>query len=397
MKRKRSFEEKSEEHKNNNAENFIIYEQQPVAYPYVPHQQLNVYPPVQYQHQNVYGHLNSQQPNIYPYANYQQPDAYYSAYYQQLIPPYTPLPIISQEPVGGREREPIRENDTFKDSDGNALDMNRQLFDAIRTKNIGKAKALIKEGADVNFVVDFKYEYIEGDNLEARDEPGYYKGDTFLTVATRTQCIDIVKALIEAGADVNAKSFCEGDGRLALTYAVLHKDIEIVKCLLSAGSEVNYEDPYGDETPLEMAEGAPEIRELLIKHGAIEPREESSFDDYSYKKVNQKTLLSSSDMIADHEKLQKLIDQVQLLQSEKGALTERMESQNQMIIMQQTQLEQQQIQMKQQQEQINRLIEKFKIHYNPSENNGSMLPDVLGEEGEVTAMGENNNPCNDLG
>lgn len=267
----------------------------------------------------------------------------------------------------------------------NIPELNIQLFDAIRTKNVAKVKELIKAGADVNFKADFKCEYIDGDHPDVQNAPDYYKGATLLTVATHRGCLDIVNALIEAGANVNAKSFYQSGGRLALTYAVLSNNIKIVERLLSAGSEVNYVDPAGDETPLEMAEKSPNIRELLFKYGALESSEGSSCEDYSYSEEKSRAVLSLSDMIADHKKLQELIEQVQSLQVDKSLLNAKLESQNQNIIQQQNRLDKQQ-------EQISWLMRELKAVPKISGDADSISQDVpiTGEVNETTASCENN-------
>ena len=71
---------------------------------------------------------------------------------------------------------------------------------------------------------------------------------------------ETVKALIEAGADVNAK---DEDGNTPFHFA---KDAEIARLLIDKGANVNAKNNKG-ETPLHFAKNA-EIAQLLIDKGA---------------------------------------------------------------------------------------------------------------------------------
>lgn len=74
---------------------------------------------------------------------------------------------------------------------------------------------------------------------------------------------EAVKALIAAGADVNAKT---NDGKTALMKAASRQDIETVKILIAAGADVNVKTEDG-QTALSRAKSA-NIAELLRKAGA---------------------------------------------------------------------------------------------------------------------------------
>ncbi len=77
-----------------------------------------------------------------------------------------------------------------------------------------------------------------------------------------------VKALLDRGADVNAK---DENGGTALMEAALLGNNATVQALLEAGADVNAKNKYG-RTALMMAaaEGYTEIVELLKKAGARE-------------------------------------------------------------------------------------------------------------------------------
>jgi hypothetical protein len=111
----------------------------------------------------------------------------------------------------------IDEDSGFIDSDNWKL-----LFVAVRKRNIEIVKALIEAGADVNTIS--------------------YSGRTPLFDAVRYHNIEMVKALIEAGADVNK---ADNDRRTPLFNAVDNGYIEIVKALLVYGADV-YARPIND-------------------------------------------------------------------------------------------------------------------------------------------------------
>ena len=76
---------------------------------------------------------------------------------------------------------------------------------------------------------------------------------------------DTIKALIDAGADVNVK---DNNGTTALMYAVYYGNTEIVKTLIAAGADVNAKDNNGFTTLISAAnEGNTEI--VRAKYGEI--------------------------------------------------------------------------------------------------------------------------------
>ncbi len=108
-------------------------------------------------------------------------------------------------------------------------------------------KYLIEKGADVN----------------AKD----YYGVTALMYAALYGHLDIVKYLVEHGADVNAKNV---NGDLALMYASNYGHTDIVKYLVEKGSDVNAKEYFRGVTALMFAsrEGHFDIVKYLIEHGA---------------------------------------------------------------------------------------------------------------------------------
>ena len=98
-----------------------------------------------------------------------------------------------------------------------------------------------------------------GYSLELEDaEPIYYASEAGLG--------DVVRVLLEDGADVNAEG---GDNDSALQIASIEGHEEIVKMLLQHGADVNAEGGDNDSA-LQIAsfEGHEEIVKMLLQHGA---------------------------------------------------------------------------------------------------------------------------------
>ncbi len=107
--------------------------------------------------------------------------------------------------------------------------------------------ALLASGADPNATIEFN-----------QPPP--------LGIAASEGYLDIVKRLLEAGANVNSRY---QNGKTALMSASFSGHLKIAGVLLDAGADVNASDTYG-HTPLSNAafQGQSEIVRLLIKHGA---------------------------------------------------------------------------------------------------------------------------------
>lgn len=87
--------------------------------------------------------------------------------------------------------------------------------------------------------------------------------DTLLHLAARTGAIEDIKALVDAGADVNIA----GDlGNTPLHQAAMMGQVGAVKLLLKLGARTYLKNEF-DQTPLEVAElsGCSEVIQLL-KH-----------------------------------------------------------------------------------------------------------------------------------
>ena len=127
-----------------------------------------------------------------------------------------------------------------------AQDQAGKVFEAIRNNDLSAVKV-----------------QIAGGDFNAKDK----RGTTALMSAAAYGSVDAVKALIDAGAGVNAKNAFDAT---ALIWAV--NDIEKVRLLLAKGADVNAKSKMG-RSPLLVAasddRGAPVV-ELLLAKGAQE-------------------------------------------------------------------------------------------------------------------------------
>jgi ankyrin repeat protein len=86
-------------------------------------------------------------------------------------------------------------------------------------------------------------------------------------VAARSNCLDVVKNLVELGADVNVLG---EDGHTPLWQAAFSQNQQAIEFLLLAGAQVNVSDCHG-KTPLQAAlhqKGGTLAAQVLIAHGA---------------------------------------------------------------------------------------------------------------------------------
>jgi len=94
-------------------------------------------------------------------------------------------------------------------------------------------------------------------------------GQTALMYAAETGNLEIVKYLVEQGANINAVSGRKGRGT-PLIYAAAANKVEIVEYLLKNGGDINATTPYQNETALiwAVASGHEKIVKLLLENGA---------------------------------------------------------------------------------------------------------------------------------
>ena len=121
------------------------------------------------------------------------------------------------------------------------------LFDAIEDGSLGDVQKLLAGGADPNV-----------------QKQGY----TALRCAIGDENVAVVKALIEAGADVNGVS--DDDGMPDLMFAVNVGVLGIVEALLSADADPNCTDSSGRTPLMEAAgqRGTTKLVQLLLDAGA---------------------------------------------------------------------------------------------------------------------------------
>lgn len=125
-------------------------------------------------------------------------------------------------------------------------DLDSQLIEASRKCSIAAIKPLIDAGANVNI----------------RDRA---VGWTPLHLVACEDHTELARLLIEAGADVNARS---NDGWTPLHCAAFDDGADLAELLLDAGAQVNARDKHG-QTPLSLAEFEQhtEVADLLRAHG----------------------------------------------------------------------------------------------------------------------------------
>jgi hypothetical protein len=123
------------------------------------------------------------------------------------------------------------------------------LVAAVRQEDLKKIASLLESGI----------------SPDSTDSSGEWNA---LRTAARTGNGDIVKMLINAGADINSK---DSYGNTALIIAVLMNKKDAVKILLNAGAEVNSRNHAG-KTALSAAisKGYDEVRDILLNTGGTE-------------------------------------------------------------------------------------------------------------------------------
>lgn len=120
------------------------------------------------------------------------------------------------------------------------------LYNAAKRGDAARVSALLDRGADPN-------------------DTGDEHGTTALTIAAFLGHIDVVRALISRGADVDRpNSF----GSRPIFTAVTNAKLRVIGALLDAGASLNVEAVDGLTPVMEAARSTPETLRLLIQRGA---------------------------------------------------------------------------------------------------------------------------------
>lgn len=123
------------------------------------------------------------------------------------------------------------------------------LFLVAMNRDLATAKLLLARGADVN----------------ATRERNEQSGETALTAATTFGDLDIMRYLLDKGADVNFQGVL---GETPLMYGAIQTEPEVVRLLLNRGAKANTQNKKG-ETALMLGVESPEIVSLLLARGAL--------------------------------------------------------------------------------------------------------------------------------
>lgn len=127
------------------------------------------------------------------------------------------------------------------------------LYFAVRKGHLEAAELLLERGAEINIASN-------------------YFGD-LLTIATVNGRVDLITLLLAHGANPNATF----NGESALHVAVKYRCLACVKALVEAGADVNaptYDNWYSYRTPIHLAirYGYPEMADYLMAHGVVVPK-----------------------------------------------------------------------------------------------------------------------------
>ena len=123
-----------------------------------------------------------------------------------------------------------------------------ELYDAAKAGDLERVILLVEQGADKNQV-------------------GKQFGRTVLIIAADNEHLDIIRYLVEQGADVEK---VDDEGNTPLIYASDHGHLEAVQYLLEQGADRDKTASSDGFTPLHCAaqQGHLEITKLLMAYGA---------------------------------------------------------------------------------------------------------------------------------
>ncbi len=157
------------------------------------------------------------------------------------------------------------QSNSLRGSDLRDTQLGKDLEKACRLGDFDTVKTLVPQLPDINAIISIlgstalhiasdcgrldivKYLVEQGANVNARD----WFPKTPLHWACERSRLEIVEFLVANGADVNA--VCDNNGRTPLHYACQRGKLEIVKCLVTHGANLDVKDKQFGRTPLEDA------------------------------------------------------------------------------------------------------------------------------------------------
>ena len=143
----------------------------------------------------------------------------------------------------------------------------------------GKTPLLLCAG--INHVEILRMLIDAGADLNMKNNSGWA---ALHNCAYRKNCLESAKMLIEAGADVNIQ---KEDGSTALHLSVINQYWKITELLINNGADLNIQDEEGN-TPLHIASsnGLVDTTDLLLRNGA-DPSIQNN-DGHTYKDVESR-------------------------------------------------------------------------------------------------------------
>ncbi len=138
---------------------------------------------------------------------------------------------------------------------------NKSLFEAVKKADIEQVRLLIAEGADVDAKWRDVYNKNEGEDTSSPRKK-WRMERTPLWHAVEAGKIEVVKLLVEAGADVNAGKWPP------LCQAVDENNTAIAKYLIDHGATINYPGDWGPLQESPCISNNIEMVKLLIARGA---------------------------------------------------------------------------------------------------------------------------------
>jgi ankyrin repeat protein len=154
-----------------------------------------------------------------------------------------------------------------------------QLGLAVKSGNIEEVGNLLKSGADINNAAEDEY---------------YAYGALYIAINTKNEAM--VKFLIDHKPDLNTQ--INEEGYSLLVAAIDSRNVNIVKLLIQSGANIEvFTDPEGNKKFIPLLEATqanqPEMVKLLLEKGA-DPHEMSfeGLSAYNYAKENNKNIFS---------------------------------------------------------------------------------------------------------